>query len=97
VNKYGFKSKLFADAMPLCSLEKRQKDFALYRVQRAFGCCVEGHGLVRTIGEGRMVGLDDPVGLFQVVSFQGFRQNLHLIMDVGAQTHEAQRGGFDLG
>ena len=34
-------------------------------VQRAFGCCVERHGLVRTIGEGRMVGLDDPVGLFQ--------------------------------
>jgi len=30
-----------------------------------FGCCVEGHGLARTIGEGRMVGLDDPVGLFQ--------------------------------
>ena len=29
-------------------------------VQRAFGCCVEGHGLVGTIGEGRMVGLDDP-------------------------------------
>ena len=35
------------------------------RVQRVFGCCVEGHGLARTIGEGRMVGLDDPVGLFQ--------------------------------
>ena len=34
-------------------------------VQRAFGCGVEGHGLVRTIGEGRMVGRDDPVGLFQ--------------------------------
>ena len=34
-------------------------------VQRAFGCCVEGHGLARTIGERRMVGLDDPVGLFQ--------------------------------
>ena len=34
-------------------------------VQRAFGCCVEGHGLARTIGDGRMVGLDDPVGLFQ--------------------------------
>ena len=34
-------------------------------VHRAFGCCVEGHGLVRTIGERRMVGLDDPVGLFQ--------------------------------
>ena len=34
-------------------------------VQRAFGCCVEGHGLTRTIGEGQMVGLDDPVGLFQ--------------------------------
>ena len=29
-------------------------------VQRAFGCCVEAHGLARTIGEGRMVGLDDP-------------------------------------
>ena len=26
---------------------------------------LEGHGLARTIGEGRMVGLDDPVGLFQ--------------------------------
>ena len=34
-------------------------------VQRAFGCCVEGHGLVRTIGDGRMVRWDDPVGLFQ--------------------------------
>ena len=34
-------------------------------VQRAFGCCVKGHGLARTIDEGRMVGLDDPVGLFQ--------------------------------
>jgi len=34
-------------------------------VQGTFGCCVEGHGLARTIGEGRMVGLDDPVGLFQ--------------------------------
>ena len=34
-------------------------------VQRAFGRCVEGRGLVRTIGEGRMVGLRDPVGLFQ--------------------------------
>ena len=34
-------------------------------VQRAFGCCVEGRGLARTIGDGQMVGLDDPVGLFQ--------------------------------
>ena len=34
-------------------------------VQRAFGCCVEGRGLAGTIGEGRTVGLDDPVGLFQ--------------------------------
>ena len=34
-------------------------------VQRAFGCCAEGHGLAQTIGDGRMVGLDDPVGLFQ--------------------------------
>ena len=34
-------------------------------VQGTFGCCVEGHGLVRTIGDGRMVGLGDPVGLFQ--------------------------------
>ena len=34
-------------------------------VQRVFGCCVEGHGLVRTIGDVQMVGLDDPVGLFQ--------------------------------
>ena len=34
-------------------------------VQRAFGCCVEGHGLLSTIGDGWMVGLDDPVGLLQ--------------------------------
>ena len=34
-------------------------------VQETFGCCVEGHGLVRTIGDGWMVGLGDPVGLFQ--------------------------------
>ena len=34
-------------------------------VQRAFGCCVEGHGLASTIGDGRMVGLGDAVGLFQ--------------------------------
>ena len=32
-----------------------------------FGCCVEGHGLVRTIGDGRMVGLADPAaGLVNV-------------------------------
>ena len=29
------------------------------------GHCVEGHDLVRTIGDGWMVGLGDPVGLFQ--------------------------------
>ena len=34
-------------------------------VQGTFGCCVERHGLVRTVGEGWMVGLGDPVGLFQ--------------------------------
>jgi len=27
--------------------------------------CVEGHGLVRTIGDRWTAGLDDPVGLFQ--------------------------------
>jgi len=34
-------------------------------VQGTFGHCVEGRALVRTIGDGLMVGLDDPVGLFQ--------------------------------
>ena len=34
-------------------------------VQGMFGCCVEGHGLVRSIGDGWMVGLGGPVGLFQ--------------------------------
>jgi len=34
-------------------------------VQGMFGRCVEGHGLMRTIGDGWMDGLDDPVGLFQ--------------------------------
>ena len=33
--------------------------------QGMFGRHVEGHGLVRTGGDGWMVGLDDPVGLFQ--------------------------------
>ena len=30
-----------------------------------FGCCVEGHGLVKIIGEKWMVELCGPVGLFQ--------------------------------
>ena len=34
-------------------------------VQGTFGRCVEGNGLVRTIVDGLMVGLGDPVGLFQ--------------------------------
>ena len=34
-------------------------------VQGTFGRCVEGHGLVRAIGDGWMVGLGDLVGLFQ--------------------------------
>jgi len=34
-------------------------------VQGMFGHCVEGHDLVRTVGDGWMVGLGDPVGLFQ--------------------------------
>ena len=28
--------------------------------------CVEGHGLVRTVGDGWMVGLGDLVGLFEL-------------------------------
>ena len=37
-----------------------------YAVQGTFGCCVEGHGLMRTIGEdGLKVVLDDLSGLFQ--------------------------------
>jgi len=34
-------------------------------VQGMLRRCVEGHGLVRTIGDRWMVGLDDLVGLFQ--------------------------------
>ena len=34
-------------------------------VQGTFRRCVEGRGLVRTIGGRQTVGLDDPVGLFQ--------------------------------
>ena len=34
-------------------------------VQGTFGRCVEGYGLMKTIGDGWMVGLGDPVGLFQ--------------------------------
>ena len=34
-------------------------------VQGTFSCCVEGHGLVRTIGDRLTAGLDDLVGLFQ--------------------------------
>jgi len=33
--------------------------------QGTFGCCVEGHGLMISIGDGWTVGLGDPVGLFQ--------------------------------
>jgi len=38
-------------------------------VRRTFGCCVEGHGLARTIGDGWMIGLSDPVGLLQPQRF----------------------------
>ena len=34
-------------------------------VQWMFGRCIEGHGLVRAVGDGWMVELGDPVGLFQ--------------------------------
>ena len=34
-------------------------------VQRTLGRCVAGHGLMRTLGDGWMVGLGDPAGLFQ--------------------------------
>ena len=34
-------------------------------VQGTFGHCIEGHGLVRTIGDGWIVGLAEAVGLFQ--------------------------------
>ena len=34
-------------------------------VQGTFRFCAEGHGLMRTVGDGWMVGLDDLVGLFQ--------------------------------
>ena len=34
-------------------------------VQGTFGRCVEGHGLVRAIGDRWTVGLDDLGGLFQ--------------------------------
>jgi len=32
-----------------------------------FGRCVEGRGLMRTIGDGGMVGLGDPVGLLVIL------------------------------
>ena len=38
-------------------------------VQGTFGRCVEGRGLMRTVGDGWMVGLGDPVGLFQLYQF----------------------------
>ena len=34
-------------------------------IQGTFGRCVEGRGLVRAVGDGWMVGLGGPVGLFQ--------------------------------
>jgi len=34
-------------------------------VQGTFGRCVEGHGLMRSIGDGWMVGLGDPVGILK--------------------------------
>ena len=37
----------------------------LWTKLKELGHCVEGHGLVRSIGDGWMVGLGDPVGLFQ--------------------------------
>ena len=50
--------------------------------KECFECCVEGHGLVRTIGEGRMVGLDDPVGLFQPWRFCDSNNKIFLLVNL---------------
>ena len=34
-------------------------------VQGTYRCFVEGHGLVRTVGDRQVVGLDDLVGIIQ--------------------------------
>ena len=47
-----------------------------------FGCCVERHGLARTIGDGRVVGLGDPVGLFQSQRFYDSMKTANLDLHV---------------
>lgn len=50
-----------------CIAREKDADVPILRggVQGMSGCCVEGHGLVRTIGGRWMVGLHDLEGLFQ--------------------------------
>ena len=42
-----------------------QVESPTWRCSRKFRHCIEGQGVVRTIGDGWTVGLDDLVGLFQ--------------------------------
>ena len=42
-------------------------------IMEMFGRCVEGRGLVRSTGDGWMVGLGDPLGLFQPWCFCDFK------------------------
>jgi len=49
--------------------DHKQSALIKTNVQGMFGRCAEGHGLMRTIGDGWIVGLGDPVGLFQPLWF----------------------------
>ena len=50
-------------------------------VQGTFERCTEGRGLVRTIGDGWMVGLGDAVGLFQTWWFYDSRKKTKILLE----------------
>jgi len=61
-----------------CSFYNVSGVTVLKGVQEMFRCCIEGHNLVRNIGNRWMIGLDDLRGLFQSWRFYDSLTNIHI-------------------
>ena len=70
-------------------MEKGGEVADLRGAQETFGCCTEGHSLVRSIGNRWMAGLDDLGGLFQ--SWWVYNSGIHTLCPSAAICHNATK------